>query len=142
MNLFGKSHNAGKSTHKYLVFHVVSSSPLEVWVATDDRRILLYAAADPENGCEVGRIMLPAAPLCQVIDYHHKTLYYVISSPYHATTLPCVTIIPNVSDLSQFFSSTETLPLPGAPLWQGVCGFGQRSSTNLQERPHCQLGPQ
>ena len=37
-----------------------------MWIATDDRRILLYVAADPENGSEVGRIMLPAAPLCQV----------------------------------------------------------------------------
>ena len=45
----------------------------KVWVATDDRRILLYAGADPENGSEVGRIMLPAAPLCQVSDQHHKT---------------------------------------------------------------------
>jgi len=48
-----------------------SDNPLRtdlVWIATDDRRILLYVAADPENGSEVGRIMLPAAPLCQV---HH-----------------------------------------------------------------------
>ena len=37
-----------------------------MWVATDDRRILLYVGADPENGSEVGRILLPAAPLCQV----------------------------------------------------------------------------
>ena len=74
------------------IFPVVWSFPLEVWVATDDRRILLYAGADPENGCEVGRIMLPAAPLCQVIGLHHWTLYCVsfslcfiiISLPYHA----------------------------------------------------------
>ena len=45
-----------------------------MWIATDDRRILLYVAADPENGSEVGRIMLPAAPLCQVPpqDVHHQ----------------------------------------------------------------------
>ena len=48
---------------------------LQVWIATDDRRILLYVAADPENGSEVGRIMLPAAPLCQVPpqDVHHRS---------------------------------------------------------------------
>ena len=54
---------------------------LQVWIATDDRRILLYVAADPENGIEVGRIMLPAAPLCQVRppssllsqDVHHRS---------------------------------------------------------------------
>ena len=57
-----------------------SSFPLEVWVATDDRRILLYAGADPENGSEVGRIMLPAAPLCQVIVHHQ--LVMLISSSY------------------------------------------------------------
>ena len=32
--------------------------------------------------------------------------------------------------------------LAGAPLWQGLCRFGERPSTNLQEGPHCQLGPQ
>merc|ERR1719187_1057486 len=39
-----------------------SDTPLRtdlVWIATDDRRILLYVAADPENGSEVGRIMPP-----------------------------------------------------------------------------------
>ena len=29
-----------------------------VWVATDDRRVLLYGAAEPERGREVGRIVL------------------------------------------------------------------------------------
>ena len=47
---------------------------LKVWVATDDRRILLYAGADPENGSEVGRIMLPAAPLCQVSIINHQIM--------------------------------------------------------------------
>jgi len=54
-----------------------SDNPLRcdlVWVATDDRRILLYAAADPEKGSEVGRIMLPAQPLCQV---YHCTKVFV-----------------------------------------------------------------
>jgi hypothetical protein len=31
-----------------------------VWVATDDRRILLYGAVEPERGREVGRIVLAA----------------------------------------------------------------------------------
>jgi hypothetical protein len=31
-----------------------------VWIATDDRRVLLYGAAEPERGREVGRIALPA----------------------------------------------------------------------------------
>ena len=34
-----------------------------VWVATDDRRILFYAAADPERGSEIGRIVLPSDPV-------------------------------------------------------------------------------
>ena len=34
-----------------------------VWVATDDRRILFYAAADPERGSELGRIVLPSDPV-------------------------------------------------------------------------------
>ena len=48
-----------------------AASPLRadlVWVATSDHRILLYAAADPEKGSEVGRISLSAAPSCLV--YH------------------------------------------------------------------------
>merc|ERR1719481_1223764 len=48
-----------------------SDNPLRtdlVWIATDDRRILLYAAADPEKGFAVGRIVLPVDPSCQV--YH------------------------------------------------------------------------
>jgi len=39
-----------------------------VWVATDDRRILFYAAADPERGSEIGRIVLPSDPVSLV--YH------------------------------------------------------------------------
>ena len=39
-----------------------------VWVATSDKRVLLYAAADPEKGSEVGRISLGVAPACLV--YH------------------------------------------------------------------------
>jgi len=39
-----------------------------VWVATDDKRILLYAAADPEKSFEVGRISLDVDPTCLV--YH------------------------------------------------------------------------
>jgi len=62
-----------------------SDNPLRcdlVWVATDDRRILLYAAADPERGSEVGRIMLPAAPLCQV--YHcSKVFVGLVSGVIH-----------------------------------------------------------
>jgi len=48
-----------------------SDNPLRtdlVWIATDDRRILLYAASDPEKGFEVGRIVLPVDPSCQI--YH------------------------------------------------------------------------
>ena len=48
-----------------------AASPLRadlVWVATSDHRILLYAAADPEKGSEVGRISLGVAPSCLV--YH------------------------------------------------------------------------
>ncbi|XP_023325596.1 rho guanine nucleotide exchange factor 10 [Eurytemora carolleeae] len=37
-----------------------------VWVATDDRRILLYGAKDPEKCHEVGRIVLQAEPVCLV----------------------------------------------------------------------------
>ena len=53
------------------VAQVSSDHPLRadlVWVATDDRRILLYAAADPDKSCEVGRISLAVAPVCMV--YH------------------------------------------------------------------------
>ena len=39
-----------------------------VWVATDDKRILLYAAADPDKAAEVGRISLAVAPVSMV--YH------------------------------------------------------------------------
>ena len=59
---------------KYLISSA-SSFPLKVWVATDDRRILLYAGADPENGIEVGRIMLPAAPLCQVLGHRQLVVF-------------------------------------------------------------------
>merc|ERR1712013_290307 len=48
-----------------------SDNPLRtdlVWIATDDRRILLYASSDPEKGFEVGRIVLPVDPSCQI--YH------------------------------------------------------------------------
>ena len=40
----------------------------QVWVATDDRRILFYSASDPERGTVLGRSVLPADPLCLV--YH------------------------------------------------------------------------
>jgi len=39
-----------------------------VWVATDDLRILFYAASDPERGSELGRIVLPSQPVSLV--YH------------------------------------------------------------------------
>ena len=39
-----------------------------VWVATDDKRILLYAAADPDKAAEVGRISLAVTPVSMV--YH------------------------------------------------------------------------
>ena len=45
-----------------------------VWVATDDCRILLYAATDPERGCELGRIVLPAGPVSMV---HHMGQVWV-----------------------------------------------------------------
>ena len=44
------------------VAHVHADHPLRadlVWVATDDARILIYAAADPDKSVEVGRISLP-----------------------------------------------------------------------------------
>ena len=37
-----------------------------VWVATDDSRILLYSAANPERGCELGRISLAVSAACLV----------------------------------------------------------------------------
>ena len=104
-----------------------------MWIATDDRRILLYVAADPENGSEVGRIMLPAAPLCQVPppssllsqDVHHQVKMF-------ATQLTMLVLNPPIASAT----------FAGAPLWQGLRRFGERPSTNLQEGPHCQLGPQ
>ena len=75
----------------------------KVWVATDDRRILLYAGADPENGSEVGRIMLPAAPLCQVSGRIVKQHISIINQILLAAIPLCqVTLIPNVSEFPQF----------------------------------------
>jgi len=48
-----------------------SEEPLRadlVWVATDDLRIIFYAASDPERGSELGRIVLPSQPISLV--YH------------------------------------------------------------------------
>jgi len=44
-----------------------------IWVATDDQRILLYAASEPERGFDVGRIMLAEDPLCQV--FHNNKVF-------------------------------------------------------------------
>ena len=44
------------------------SHSAQVWVATDDLRIIFYAASDPERGCELGRIVLPSQPISLV--YH------------------------------------------------------------------------
>ena len=76
-------------------------------MATDDRRILLYAGADPENGSEVGRIMLPAAPLCQVIG--HKPSYcdtFIISSlHHHIMLLATVPLCQETRNFPQFDSN-------------------------------------
>ena len=44
-----------------------------VWVATDDKRILLYSAYHPERGTEAGRISLPVSANCLV---HHGGKVY------------------------------------------------------------------
>ena len=33
---------------------------VQVWVATDDQRILFYSAAEPERGTELGRVVMPS----------------------------------------------------------------------------------
>ena len=59
-------------------------------------------------------------------------------SPQNSKCLPrnsqcsCLAINPPIASAT----------LAGAPLWQGLRRFGERPSTNLQEGPHCQLGPQ
>ena len=49
-----------------------------VWVATDDQRILLYSAVDPERGTEMGRLVLPAAVVTMV--YHHAHVWAGLSN--------------------------------------------------------------
>ena len=44
--------------------------------------------------------------------------------------------------MSVLGNQSSSATFAGAPLWQGLCRFGERPSTNLQEGPHCQLGPQ
>ena len=49
-----------------------------IWVATDDRRVLLYGAAEPERGREVGRIVLAAEAAC--ILYHAAQVWVGLAS--------------------------------------------------------------
>ena len=53
---------------KSISAEIKNNPSAQVWVATDDQRILFYAASDPERGSELGRIVLPSEPTTLV--YH------------------------------------------------------------------------
>jgi len=47
----------------------ITDEPLKsdlVWVASDDKKLLLYSAADPERGIKIGKAVLLSEPICLV----------------------------------------------------------------------------